>query len=276
MHFYVRWGHVILSVRASVGVGWSVPRVYTLVDLSSPVQGCVEPSKYQALLCYTLVDLSSPVQGCVEPSKYQALLWPSVRRAASAVDRVRAVLSHAPTRALAGVSRMHSIFCRRVRAGHSSTVAGTAFHTAGAGAGAAGGCSCCLVLVIDRAMGSFLRGGGGKPRAPSPWARTSGGSRNLAGAAPSKVQPGKVSPFVPQRGSCTILVCVENRQWQLSVVRPSPRLASAAAAAARTRRRRSLARRLAPRLAADVHCACPTTRGVACAALRAALRALLR
>ena len=41
-------------------------------------------------------------------------------------------------------------------------------------------------------------------------------------------------------------MCVcENRQWQLSVVRPSPRLVSAAAAAARTRRRRSLARRLA-------------------------------
>jgi len=56
-------------------------------------------------------------------------------------------------------------------------------------------------------------------------------------------------------------VC-ENRQWQLSVVRPSPRLASAAAAAARTRRRRSLARRLATRLAADVGCARPTDRGL--------------
>ena len=65
-------------------------------------------------------------------------------------------------------------------------------------------------------------------------------------------------------------------RWQLSVVRTSPRLASAAAAAARTRRRRSLARRLATRLAADVRCARPTARGVACAALRAALRALLR
>ena len=65
-------------------------------------------------------------------------------------------------------------------------------------------------------------------------------------------------------------------QWQLSVVRTSPRLASAAAAAARTRRRRSLARRLATRLAADVRCARPTVRSVACAALRAALRALLR
>ena len=69
---------------------------------------------------------------------------------------------------------------------------------------------------------------------------------------------------------------LKNRQWQLSVVRTSPRLASAAAAAARTRRRRSLARRLATRLAADVRCARPTVRSVACAALRAALRALLR
>ena len=68
----------------------------------------------------------------------------------------------------------------------------------------------------------------------------------------------------------------ENRQWQLSVVRTSPRLASAAAASARTRRRRSLARRLATRLAADVRCARPTVRSVACAALRAALRVLLR
>jgi len=67
-----------------------------------------------------------------------------------------------------------------------------------------------------------------------------------------------------------------NREWQLSVVRTSSRLASAAAAAARTRRRRSLARRLATRLAADVRCARPTVRSVACAALRAALRALLR
>ena len=73
-----------------------------------------------------------------------------------------------------------------------------------------------------------------------------------------------------------ILINLEVRQWQLSVVRTSPRLASAAAAAARTRRRRSLARRLATRLAADVRCARPTVRSVACAALRAALRALLR
>ena len=60
------------------------------------------------------------------------------------------------------------------------------------------------------------------------------------------------------------------------VVRPSPRLVSAAAAAARSQRRRSLERRLAPRLAADAHYARTTIRGVACAALRAALRALLR
>ena len=72
-------------------------------------------------------------------------------------------------------------------------------------------------------------------------------------------------------------MCVcENRQWQLSVVRPSTRLASAAAAAARTRRRRSLARRLATRLAADARGARPTVRIVACAELRTALRALLR
>ena len=59
-------------------------------------------------------------------------------------------------------------------------------------------------------------------------------------------------------------------------MRTSPRPASAGAAAARTRRRRSLARRLAPRLAAGAHRARPTTRGVACAAQRAALGALLR
>jgi len=64
--------------------------------------------------------------------------------------------------------------------------------------------------------------------------------------------------------------------WQLSVARTSPWLVSAAAAAARTWWRRSLARRLATRLAADVRCARPTARGVACAALRTALRALLR
>ena len=37
-----------------------------------------------------------------------------------------------------------------------------------------------------------------------------------------------------------------------------------------------IARRLATRLAADVRCARPTVRSVACAALRTALRALLR
>ena len=57
---------------------------------------------------------------------------------------------------------------------------------------------------------------------------------------------------------------------------PPPRLVSVAAAAVRTRRRRSPARRLAPRLAANTHSARPTTRGVACAALRADLRVLLR